>query len=157
MNNLTKSEELLAQQILQNFSYDEMSEEQEKLVSEYETEIFKKKIDKIKNPLKDELKEKVHNMWLNYEIADGTEDNLFQYIDSIIVKQKGYKIVKIYVEDGKLFYDIAVFGNDSLIIDNVQLCEKLYEKISSEKKKEIETEYEKELFHNYINDTLIIM
>lgn len=155
---MTKSKKILAQQLLETYSYDEMNEEQEKLVSEYETEIFKKKIDNLKNSLnKDELKEKIHNMWLNYEISDGTEGRLYQYIDNIVVKQKGYKIVKIYVEDGKLFYDIAVFGNDSLIIDNVQLCEKLYEKISSEKKKEIETEYEKELFHNYINDTLIIM
>ena len=72
------------------------------------------------------------------------------------MKQRGYKVIKIYVEDGKLLYDIAVFGNDSLIVENVQLCEKVYEKVTTEIKAQIEEEYGKELLHNFINDMLII-
>ena len=72
------------------------------------------------------------------------------------MKQRGYKVVKIYVEDGKLFYDIAVFGNDSLIVENIQLCENVYEKVTTETKMQIEEEYGKELLHNFINDMLII-
>lgn len=72
------------------------------------------------------------------------------------MKQRGYKVIKIYVEDGKLFYDIAVFGDDSLIVENVQLCEKVYEKITTETKTQIEADYGKELLHNFINDMLII-
>ena len=73
------------------------------------------------------------------------------------VKQRGYKVVKIYVEDEKLLYDIAVFGENSLIIENVQLCEKVYEKVTTEAKAQIEEKYGNELLHNFINDTLIIM
>ena len=72
------------------------------------------------------------------------------------MKQRGYKVVKIYVEDGKLLYDIAVFGNDSLIVENIQLCENVYEKVTTETKMQIEEEYGKELLHNFINDMLII-
>lgn len=72
------------------------------------------------------------------------------------MKQRGYKVVKIYVEDGKLLYDIAVFGENSLIIENVQLCERVYEKVTTEIKTQIEEEYGKELLHNFINDMLII-
>ena len=73
------------------------------------------------------------------------------------MKQRGYKVIKIYVEDGKLLYDIAVFGDDSLIVENVQLCEKVYEKVTTETKEQIETDYGKELLHNFINDMLIIL
>ena len=72
------------------------------------------------------------------------------------MKQRGYKIIKIYIEDGKLFYDIAVFGKDSLIVENVQLCENVYEKVTTETKTQIEADYGKELLHNFINDMLII-
>ena len=72
------------------------------------------------------------------------------------MKQRGYKVIEIYVEDGKLLYDIAVFGNDSLIVENIQLCENVYEKVTTETKTQIEEEYGKELLHNFINDMLII-
>ena len=72
------------------------------------------------------------------------------------MKQRGYKVIKIYVEDGKVFYDIAVFGKDSLIVENVQMCEKVYKKVTTETKVQIEEEYERELPNNFINDMLII-
>ena len=68
--------------LLETLSYDEMTEEQEKLVTEYETEIWKKKIDEIKDSMtKAELAEQIHDWWLDYEFSDGTEENLLLYIE----------------------------------------------------------------------------
>lgn len=146
-----------AQRLLREMSYDEMTPEQERIVVEYETEIWKTRVDELKATMtKEQIKEQIHELWLDYQFADGTEDNLLSYADNIIMKQRGYKVIKIYVEDEKLLYDIAVFGNDSLIVENVQLCEKVYEKVTTETKVQIEEEYEKELMHNFINDMLII-
>lgn len=72
------------------------------------------------------------------------------------MKQKGYKVLKICVENGKVLYDIAVFGENSLVIEDFQLCENVYEKVTKEEKTQIEEEYGKELLHNFINDMLII-
>ncbi len=67
--------------LLETLTYDKMTEEQEKLVTEYETEIWKKKIDKLKDSMtKEELSEQIHDWWLDYEFADGTEENLLLYI-----------------------------------------------------------------------------
>lgn len=72
------------------------------------------------------------------------------------MKQTGYKVVKIYVENEALLYDIAIFGHNSLIVDNIQLCEDLCKKVTIETKEQIEEKYGKELSHNFINDMLII-
>ena len=147
-----------AQQLLRTLTYDEMTEEQEKLVTEYETEIWKSKVDELKSTMsKEAIKEQIHDWWLDYQFSDGAEENLLNYADTIIVKQRGYKVVTIYVENGNLLYDIAVFGEDSLVVENVQLCEKIFEKVTTETKKQIEEKYGNELLHNFINDTLIIM
>ena len=73
------------------------------------------------------------------------------------MKQKGYKVIKIYLENETILYDIAVFGENSLIVDNIQSCEKIYEKVTADYKACIEKRYGKELSYNFINDTLIIM
>lgn len=152
---LTKGIE--AQRLLGEMSYDEMTPEQEKNVVEYETEIWKTRVDELKSTMtKEEIKQQIHDWWLDYQFADGTEDNLLAYADSIIVKQRGYKVIKIYVEDGKLLYDIAVFGENSEVVENVQLCEKVHEKVTTETKTQVEEEYGKELLHNFVNDMLII-
>lgn len=72
------------------------------------------------------------------------------------MKVKGYKIIKIYVEDGKLLYDIAVFGENSLVVENIQCCEKVFEKVGTKEKNEIAEKYGNELLHNFINDMLVI-
>ncbi len=72
------------------------------------------------------------------------------------MKVRGYKVIKIYVEDGKLFYDVAVFGENSLIVENVQSCERIFEKVTTEEKNKIAVEYKNELLHNFINDALVI-
>ena len=72
------------------------------------------------------------------------------------MKQTGYKVVKIYAENEAPLYDIAIFGHNSLIVDNIQLCEDLCKKVTIETKEQIEEKYGKELSHNFINDMLII-
>ncbi len=71
----------LAEEILNTVSYIDMDEEQTKLVVEYELEIYKPKVDKLKERYnKDKVEEKIHDWWLDYSIADETEDALVEYI-----------------------------------------------------------------------------
>lgn len=73
--------------LLKTLTYDEMTEEQEKLVTKYETEIWKKKVDELKDSMtKEELADQIHDWWLDYEFSDGTEENLLLYIE----KEKCY-------------------------------------------------------------------
>lgn len=77
-------EELKARQaelLLSTLTYDEMTEEQEKLVTEYETEKWKPKVDELKGLLSaEQMESKVHEWWSDYEFSDGTQDNLLDYI-----------------------------------------------------------------------------
>ena len=72
----------LIESLLQTITYDDMTKEQEELVVEYETEKWKPKVDELKAALtKEEIENQIHEWWLNYEFADGTEDNLIRYIN----------------------------------------------------------------------------
>ena len=56
-------------------------EEQTAVVVEFETEIMKAKVDELRKTMPlEEIKETIHDWWQDYEIADGTEDNLLAYI-----------------------------------------------------------------------------
>lgn len=73
----------LIKSLLSTITYDEMTEEQEKLVTEYETEIWKAKIDELTIIDKENVtEEQIHDWWLDYKFTDGTEDNLVEYIKS---------------------------------------------------------------------------
>ena len=67
--------------ILSNNSYDELNEEQNAVVVEFETELWKPKVDELRKSMQpEEIKETIHAWWSDYEIADGTEDNLLAYV-----------------------------------------------------------------------------
>ena len=52
-----------------------------RLVVEYETEKLKPKVNELKKKLsKEALEENIHEWWLDYKIADETENNLIAYI-----------------------------------------------------------------------------
>lgn len=71
----------LIHSLLSTLTYDDMNKEQMALVVEYETELWKPKVDELRATTnEDELKEMIHDWWLDYEIADGTEDNLLAYV-----------------------------------------------------------------------------
>lgn len=71
----------LIKALLETITYDDMTEKQERLVVEYETEKLKPIVDELKKKLsKKELEKTIHEWWLDYQIADGTEDNLIAYI-----------------------------------------------------------------------------
>lgn len=73
----------LIEALLKTMTYDEMTEEQEKLVTEYETEKWKLEVDNLKGVLgKEEIKEQIHDWWLDYQFTDGTEINLDNYVES---------------------------------------------------------------------------
>lgn len=73
----------LIEALLKTLTYDDMTAEQERLVVEYETEKLKPKVDELKKKLsKKELEETIHDWWLDYRIADGTEDKLIIYIQN---------------------------------------------------------------------------
>ena len=73
----------LIEALLKTMTYDEMTEEQEKLVTEYETEKWKLEVDKLKGILsKEEIKKQIHDWWLDYQFTDGTEINLDNYVES---------------------------------------------------------------------------
>lgn len=67
--------------LLSSGSYDDLNEEQNAVVVEFETELWKPKVDELrKSTPSEKIKEIVHDWWLDYEIADGTEDNLLAYV-----------------------------------------------------------------------------
>ena len=71
----------LIESLLSTMTYDEMTEEQEKLVTEYETEKWKHKVDDLREKLSpDQIKEQIHDWWLDYHFTDGTENNLLAYV-----------------------------------------------------------------------------
>ena len=71
----------LIQSLLSTLSYDELNDEQMTLVVEYETELWKPHIDELRETTnEDEIREMIHDWWLDYEIADKTEDNLLAYV-----------------------------------------------------------------------------
>ncbi len=72
-------------------------------------------------------------------------------------KAKGYKVVMIDVKDDTIYYDIAVFGENSRTVEDIQLCENFYKGVTGDKKAEIEALYGKELKHNFINDLIVFL
>lgn len=71
----------LIESLLKTITYDDMTLEQERLVVEYETEKSKPKVDDLKRTMsKEQLEETIHEWWLDYQIADETENNLIAYI-----------------------------------------------------------------------------
>ena len=81
----------LIEALLQTITYDDMTKEQMELVVEYETELYKPRVDELReHNNEDEIKEYIHDWWLDYQIADGTEDNLIKYINGGINDEKSY-------------------------------------------------------------------
>lgn len=72
------------------------------------------------------------------------------------MKAKGYKVVRIYVEETEALCDIAIFGENSVMADNLQLCEKVLERIPYSNRAEVGSQYGNELILNFINDMLVI-
>ena len=69
------------QALLSNGSYDDLNEEQKAVVIEFETELYKAKVDELRKSMPpEEIKKVIHDWWQNYEIADETEDNLLAYV-----------------------------------------------------------------------------
>lgn len=70
--------------LLSSGSYDGLNKEQEAVVVEFETELFKSKIDELRESMpREEIKEVIHDWWQDYEIADKTEDNLLAYLEEL--------------------------------------------------------------------------
>lgn len=69
---------------------------------------------------------------------------------------KGWKTLKIRVRNNKVLFDIAIFGENSHMIDNFQLCEDVKENVTIDGKNQIEAEYGAELPHNFIQDMFVI-
>lgn len=71
----------LIESLLSTLTYDDMTLEQERLVTEYQTEIWKLKVDELRHTMtKEEMEEQIHDWWLDYQFTDGTEENLLVYI-----------------------------------------------------------------------------
>nr|DAN67983.1 MAG TPA: hypothetical protein [Caudoviricetes sp.] len=74
-------ESRLIRSLLSTITCDEMTEEQKGLVTEYQTEIWKAKINELTVIYKVNITEdQIHNWWLDYEFTDETERNLIEYI-----------------------------------------------------------------------------
>lgn len=78
---MTGEEKVRAWALLKSMSYDEMNDEEMNLVVEYETEGFKPRIDKLKAKgwSVHKIENKIHEWWLDYHMANGTEDELIAY------------------------------------------------------------------------------
>lgn len=67
--------------LLNNAAYDDLNEEQISSVVALETALWKQKVDELRSKMSpDESIEVIHDWWLNYEIANETEDNLLAYV-----------------------------------------------------------------------------
>jgi hypothetical protein len=67
--------------LLNNAAYDDLNEEQISSVVALETALWKQKVDELRSKMSpDEIIEVIHDWWLNYEIANETEDNLLAYV-----------------------------------------------------------------------------
>ena len=67
--------------LLSSGSYHALNEEQNAVVVEFDTELYKAKVDELRKSMPpEEIKETIHDWWQDYEIADGTEDNLLAYV-----------------------------------------------------------------------------
>lgn len=67
--------------LLSNGSYDDLNEEQKAVVIEFETELYKAKVDELRKSMPpEEIEEVIHDWWQDYEITDETEDNLLAYV-----------------------------------------------------------------------------
>lgn len=67
--------------LLSNGSYHDLNEEQKAVVVEFETELWKPKVDEMRKSMSLlEISEVINNWWLNYEIADETGINLTNYV-----------------------------------------------------------------------------
>ena len=71
-------------------------------------------------------------------------------------KIKGYKIVNMTFINGEIYYDIAIFGEKSLICEYFQVCERFLTNVSYEQRQKIGEKYGKALAPNFVNDTLIM-
>ena len=72
----------LIESLLSTMTYDEMTEEQKKLVTEYETEKWKTKVDELKKTMNiSDIQNQIHDWWLDYQFTDGTEENLLAYVN----------------------------------------------------------------------------
>lgn len=71
-----------AKKILLSKSYLEMTQEEEKIVIEYETEKYTKRIKKLlKKHSAEYVEEKIHEWWLDYKMHDETEINLYIFLE----------------------------------------------------------------------------
>ena len=71
----------LIESLLSTMTYDEMTEEQKKLVTEYETEKWKTKVEELNKTMTiSDIQNQIHDWWLDYQFTDGTEENLLAYI-----------------------------------------------------------------------------
>ena len=67
--------------LLSSGSYDDLNEEQNAVIVEFETELWKPKVDELRKSMSpEEIEETIHDWWQDYEIADGTEDNLLRSV-----------------------------------------------------------------------------
>ena len=60
----------LIESLLSTITYDEMTDEQEKLVTEYETEKWKPKVDELKKTMTiSDIQEQIHERLLEYQLT----------------------------------------------------------------------------------------
>lgn len=73
---------LVAKEILKTKTYLEMEPDEEKIVIEYETEKYKKRITKLlENHTKNFVENKIHEWWADYLMHDETEIILYHFLD----------------------------------------------------------------------------
>ena len=74
-----------------------------------------------------------------------------------LIKKTGYKIIKTYLENNNLLFDVAVFSDFSIVFKEIQCPEKIFYKINYEYMKRIRQKYKNELEYNFINELIIIL
>lgn len=69
---------------------------------------------------------------------------------------KGWKTFRIYGKSDKLMCDIAIFGEKSIVVDDIQVAEEI-KSVSYEEKQMFFAASEEELPHNFINDLVVFL
>lgn len=112
----------LLNSLLQTLCYDEMNDEQMALVVEYETELRKPLVDElfIDKHSVEEIKSSIHDWWKDYQIADGTEDKLYEYVDNLKFMKKYQYVKKVHKHNGNIVIELNDEGNKYIFSDQEQ-------------------------------------
>ena len=97
-----------AERILQNVFYDDMTDKEIKIVSEYETEKHKSQLEAMaaEGKGREEMEDYVYSLWQDYSLCDEAESMLYNYINQKLAERDNRKNEGSITEIMKFVYGV---------------------------------------------------